>query len=103
MVADSSARVFDFDTIDSNISRGTKEQIYLALRLAMLERFDPAGNRLPVILDEALVNWDAIRFKKLMEIMNDIAKQRQIFIFTCHDYVYDIVKETAENSRLINI
>ena len=103
MVMEDSSRVFDFESIDTIISRGTREQIYLALRLAMLERFDPQDDKLPIVLDEALVNWDVVRFAKLMQIVNDIAKERQVFMFTCHDYVVDVVSQINDNFRLINI
>ena len=87
----------------NKISRGTKEQAYLALRLAMLERFDPADNKLPIVLDEALVNWYSDRFTKLIEIMGDIASERQVFLFTCHDYVVDIINSANKEYQLINI
>jgi len=103
MVVDASSRIYDFDGIDKIMSRGTREQIYFALRLAMLNRFDPDGEKLPIILDEALVNWDVIRFKKLMKIVHDIAKERQVFMFTCHDYVTDIVAKTNNDFALIDI
>ena len=96
-------RTYDFDQIDEILSRGTKEQAYLALRLAMLERFDPADNKLPIVLDEALVNWDSDRFTKLIEIMGDIASERQVFLFTCHDYVVDIINSANKEYQLINI
>lgn len=103
MVMQDSTNSFDFDAIDETISRGTREQIYLSLRLAMLDRFDPQGQKLPIILDEALVNWDMVRFGKLMKIIDNIAKERQVFMFTCHDYVVDIVAENNSNYKLINI
>lgn len=103
MVSSNKKRNFDFESVDEVLSRGTKEQVYLALRLAMLERFDPNGDKLPIILDEALVNWDKARFKKIIEIMDMLSKDRQVFIYTCHDYVTETIKKTAKNYSLINI
>ncbi|MEX1377993.1 MAG: AAA family ATPase [Eubacteriales bacterium] len=103
MVMDGEFRVYDFDEIDATMSRGTKEQIYFALRLAMLERFDPEGEKLPIVLDEALVNWDVERFSKLMKIVEEISRERQVFMFTCHDYIVDIVSNVNENTAVINI
>jgi len=103
MVTNSDKRNFDFESVDEVLSRGTKEQVYFALRLAMLERFDPNGDKLPVILDEALVNWDNVRFAKVIKVIDNLAKERQVFIYTCHDYVVDTVSEIAKNYTLINI
>lgn len=103
MVSNNKKRNFDFESVDAVLSRGTKEQVYFALRLAMLERFDPNGDKLPIILDEALVNWDNERFKKIIEIIDILSKDRQVFIYTCHDYVADTVAKTAKNCSLINI
>ena len=103
MVMDGENRVYDFDEIDATMSRGTKEQIYFALRLAMLERFDPEGDKLPIVLDEALVNWDVDRFTKLMEIVKEISRERQVFMFTCHDYIADIVSGVDQDTAVINI
>ncbi len=87
MVENYDGGVLDFDDIEGTVSRGTKEQIFLSLRLAMLNRFDPDGDKLPVILDEALVNWDSERFTRLMKILNKISAERQVFMFTCHDFM----------------
>src|SRR5690606_29330948 len=43
------------------ISTGTREQVYLALRLAIVDHLDRAGERLPLFMDEAFVNWDPAR------------------------------------------
>ncbi|MFW6200188.1 MAG: AAA family ATPase, partial [Gemmatimonadota bacterium] len=45
--------------VDTPISTGTREQVYLALRLAVIDHLDAGGERLPLVLDEAFVNWDA--------------------------------------------
>lgn len=67
------------------LSRGTKEQIYLSLRLALVEHLDVAGEHIPIFLDEAFVNWDGCRSDNFINMLQDIASLRQVFIFTCHD------------------
>ncbi|MGI9628852.1 MAG: hypothetical protein ACR2QM_18600, partial [Longimicrobiales bacterium] len=66
------------------ISTGTREQVYLALRLAIIDHLDAHGERLPLFMDEAFVNWDANRRDRAFELMSRIAETRQIFFFTCH-------------------
>ena len=66
------------------LSQGTREQIYLALRLAIIDHLDAGGERLPLFMDEALVNWDASRRDRAFELLERVAEERQVFLFTCH-------------------
>ena len=68
------------------LSRGTLDQIYLALRLAIIDHLDADRARLPVFLDEVFVNWDRPRRHAAFEILADMARQRQLFVFTCHPH-----------------
>lgn len=71
------------------LSRGTLEQVYLSLRLAFMEHLDPGGNPLPAFLDEVFVNWDGFRLDNGFALLKELAKQRQVFIFTCHDWLVE--------------
>jgi uncharacterized protein YhaN len=66
------------------ISRGTREQVYLALRLALLDHLDQGHERLPLFLDEAFVNWDPTRRDRVFGLIEGMARDRQIIVFTCH-------------------
>jgi hypothetical protein len=80
--------------VKSPLSRGTLDQIYLALRLAIIDHLDADRERLPVFLDEVFVNWDAPRRHAAFEILGDMARERQLFVFTCHPF---FAEETAEH------
>jgi uncharacterized protein YhaN len=69
------------------ISTGTLEQAYLALRLAIVDHLDQGLERLPLFVDEIFVNWDEQRFLRGMELLEDISRTRQVFVFTCHPEV----------------
>jgi uncharacterized protein YhaN len=71
------------------ISTGTREQVYLALRLAIVDHLDRGGERLPLFLDEAFVNWDPGRLERGLELLRGIAEQRQVFLFTCHPEIVE--------------
>lgn len=61
-------------------SDGTMDQLYLALRLAVSEELTKDA---PIILDDALVRFDDRRMASAMEILKELAGQRQIILFTC--------------------
>lgn len=73
--------------VDPPLSTGTREQIYLSLRLAIVDHLDEGRERLPVFLDEALVNWDRKRRGRGLDRLATLSEHRQFFLFTCHDEV----------------
>lgn len=69
------------------LSRGAREQVYLALRLALLRDYAARGVILPVVLDDPLVNFDRARFDAVFAILREEAEGGQFFYLTCHDDV----------------
>lgn len=67
----------------SYLSVGTVDLLYLAVRLAICELALPAGETCPLIIDDALVNLDEERYNQAMRLLEEIAKQRQVIVFTC--------------------
>lgn len=65
------------------LSTGTVDLLYLAVRLAVCELALPAGETCPLIIDDALVNMDEIRCQQAMKLLGEIAKERQVILFTC--------------------
>ena len=70
--------------VGQSLSQGTREQVYLALRLAIVDHLDADGETLPLFMDETLVNWDAWRRDRAFELLERVAGNRQVFLFTCH-------------------
>lgn len=70
--------------VSEPLSTGTREQVFLALRLAVVDQMDREGARLPLILDETLVNWDQDRRQRALDLLTDVASERQVLLFTCH-------------------
>lgn len=68
--------------VGAPLSRGTLEQIYISLRLALVDEVDP-GRLLPLYLDEALVNWDDERIDGLVPLLTALGG-RQVLLATCH-------------------
>ena len=66
------------------LSQGAADQLYLATRLAICQMVLPAEKHVPLILDDALANFDAKRMAAALEWLLEESKQRQILLFTCH-------------------
>lgn len=67
------------------LSAGTLDLMYLAVRLAVCTLALPENSDCPLILDDTLVNLDAERTKQAMKLLGEIAKQRQVILFTCRE------------------
>ena len=63
------------------LSGGTADQLYLAVRLAIAGLALPADT--PLLLDDALVQFDDARMAAAMAVLREIAATRQIILFTC--------------------
>jgi len=66
------------------LSAGTADQLYLATRLAVCTLVLPAEQAVPIILDDALANFDDKRCETALLWLKQEAKNRQILLFTCH-------------------
>ncbi|MEW5733295.1 MAG: hypothetical protein AB1921_00480, partial [Thermodesulfobacteriota bacterium] len=77
------------------LSRGTAEQLYLCLRLAYASSGDETRARLPVIMDDVLVNFDAERARQAARIIAQAARANQVLFFTCHQRTVDDLLSTG--------
>ena len=68
-----------------SLSTGAREQLYLAMRLAIMSHLDQDREHLPVFIDEALVNWDAARRRRGFQLLRELSQMRQVFVMTCHE------------------
>lgn len=66
------------------LSAGTADLLYLAVRLAVVDLALPQDDPCPLILDDALVNFDQARREEAMALLGELAQKRQILLFTCH-------------------
>ena len=80
------------------LSYATREQVYLALRLAMCEALWPEEGP-PLILDEPLLAFDETRRAGALELLRDLATRRQLIILTCSRDYDAIAANRIELSR----
>ena len=82
----------------AQLSRGTREQLFLSLRFGLIRELGERSERLPVIVDEALVNFDADRGARAARAFTELADQNQMLVFTCHRQVADWFADAANES-----
>lgn len=78
----------------TQLSRGTREQLYLCLRLALMQT-SHRGKHVPVLFDDIAVNSDRARFEALAPVLGEIGRDRQVIYFTCHETTRDILAQHA--------
>ena len=66
------------------MSAGTRDQLYLALRLASLEKYIHNAGPMPFIVDDILVDFDDQRSKAALERLSQLSKKTQVILFTHH-------------------
>lgn len=69
----------------SQLSTGTREQLYLAVRLAFVQRYCSRTEPLPIIMDDVLVNFDDRRATETLRVIAEMGKNHQILFLTCHE------------------
>lgn len=70
------------------LSRGTSEQLYFALKLAFVEQVSDKI-ALPILIDDAFVNFDAQRTSHIVKLLEELAKKTQVLIFTARQDLVD--------------
>lgn len=75
------------------LSQGTREQLFLSLRLALAGVYARRGAGLPLVLDDVFVNFDAERAKAAVALLIEYAGAgHQVLAFTCHEHIVKLFK-----------
>jgi uncharacterized protein YhaN len=82
------------------LSDGTREQLFLALRLAAIERHVAASGPVPVLFDDVLLESDDDRAMRILDALADLAGQTQVIVLTHHRHLVDLARCTIAAGRL---
>ncbi|SDF53175.1 MULTISPECIES: AAA family ATPase [unclassified Paenibacillus] len=86
-----------------HFSRGTAEQVYLAIRFALAEALTNRAS-VPFVLDDILVNFDQERLGLAAKALIALSDSHHVMMTTCHPHVVDLIKrELPEEVRLIEM
>jgi uncharacterized protein YhaN len=91
LVVDDADRTWTVDTL----SRGTAEQLYLCMRLALAEDLASRRQRLPFVMDDVLVNFDPRRAAQVAGLLARVARDGQLLFFTCQPSTTELLLEAG--------
>jgi uncharacterized protein YhaN len=82
------------------MSGGTCDQLYLALRLTLLETYLHAHEPLPFIVDDVLIMFDDERAVAALNALARLSERTQVIFFTHHEHLLDLARKNIDNGAL---
>ncbi|HOT49580.1 MAG TPA: AAA family ATPase [Candidatus Hydrogenedentes bacterium] len=86
---------------ERRLSKGTVDQIYLALRLAMVQCLGELDESIPMLLDDPFANYDDTRLDQALRLLARLAEKNQIILFTCREDVLQAAR--GVNAPVLNL
>jgi uncharacterized protein YhaN len=83
------------------LSRGTAEQLYLAIRLALVDEVATRSVPLPLIMDDCLVNFDPQRAEQMAKLLASSSREGQCLLFTCHPETAELMVTQSEGAARV--
>lgn len=84
------------------LSRGTAEQLYLSMRLALSEAVS-GQTPLPLLLDDLFVNFDEGRLVGAISVLRKVAERQQLIMMTCHEHVVRHVQNLLPEAKVVHM
>lgn len=85
------------------LSQGTAEQLYLALRVGLISSLGQLGANLPVLMDDIAANYDPARLAQATAAIAELSSARQVVFFTCHESTADVLTAAIPASTRITL
>ena len=83
------------------LSTGTVDQLYLSLRLSMIDEI--SNESMPIILDEAFAYYDETRLENILKFLSDELGNHQLIIFTCTNREKNILDKIHVSYNLVEL
>ncbi len=84
------------------LSRGTREAVFIALRLSLAAAYARRGVMIPLVLDDVLVNFDTHRARCAAKVLRDFADLgHQVIMFTCHEHIMRMFHDISVQVRVL--
>jgi uncharacterized protein YhaN len=85
------------------LSSGTRDQLFLALRLATLEETVDRAEPMPLIADDILVEFDEGRSRAALEVLADLGRKTQILLFSHHAHIAEQARELGGHAHVVDL
>jgi len=82
------------------LSEGTRDQLYLALRLAAVSLRRDAGVHLPMVLDDVLMTSSDGRAGCVLQALAEFSRGSQVIVFTHHEHLLDVARTQVPAEQL---
>ncbi|HSO40548.1 MAG TPA: hypothetical protein VLT33_48810, partial [Labilithrix sp.] len=84
----------------TGLSEGTRDQLYLSLRLASLLRYADMAEPMPLVLDDVLIQFDDERSRAALSVIAEVASRMQVLFFTHHARMVDLARSAVPPGAL---
>jgi len=75
------------------LSSGTRDQLFLALRLATVENHVRDSEPMPLVVDDVLINFDDDRSRATLDVLTELAQRTQVLLFTHHSRIAEFARD----------
>ena len=82
------------------LSEGTRDQLYLSLRLASLLRYADLAEPMPLVLDDVLIQFDDERSRAALQIIAELSTRMQVLFFTHHTRLVELARAAVPATLL---
>lgn len=86
-----------------SLSSGTVDQAYFSLRFAVADMLSDNNNSMPIMIDDAFIQYDDIRTKQGLDFLDEQSKNSQIIFFTCHSHLIDMAVNQKLNVKVTHM
>lgn len=83
----------------ARLSHGTREQIYLLLRIALSQHLVTTDEQVPLLFDEVTAHCDARRRAAVLALLHDVSRELQVIVFTHEEPVREWAEEHLVDGR----
>ena len=92
----------DQEVAIGGMSDGSRDQLYLALRMATLEQHLKKGEPMPFVVDDILIGFDDHRTRVCLEVLAQLSTRIQVLLFTHHRRVLELADTCNDTAKIFH-
>jgi uncharacterized protein YhaN len=84
------------------MSDGTRDQLYLSLRLASLEKYLETNEPILFVVDDILIKFDDGRAEATLDVLAQLSAKTQVIFFTHHNHLVELSEKIGGNMVMVH-